>query len=178
MEKQKRTLLFATLATMFMLTMTVVLMGNRESFSAFAVNHVNEYGCAGNCKGEYEIRHVKQILQDDPSKNGSTNVRLNIKVSKYSYQFGMQFFQDVNDYTEFATTESVTYQAIHDQLAVITGIQNGMTNYTQGDEICVAGTVYWTQVYGVYTLEIQNAVIYAKNGVVDFSLIPPVNYIS
>lgn len=178
MEKQKRNMLLVTLAALFTMTLTIVFASNTESFGAFAYNHINEYGCAGNCKGEYEIRHVKQILQDDPSKNGSPNVRFNIKVSKYSYQFGMQFFQDVNDYTEFNTTESVTYQAIHDQLAVITGIQNGMTNYTQGDIISVAGTVYWTQVYGIYTLEIQNAVVYAKNGVVDFSLIPPVNYIS
>ena len=40
----------------------------------------NEYGCQGNCTGEYEVRHVKQILTDYPSKNNTDGVRIKARL--------------------------------------------------------------------------------------------------
>lgn len=173
---KKQTLLFATAALMATMIITVLLANGGNSAIANAINQTNEYGCAGNCTGEYEIRHVKQILQDHPELNGSANVRFKVKVSKVAN--GLQWYQDLDDTTEFARIKDVTDEAITNQLATSTaGIAQGLTNYQQGDLVAFAGTVYWTKVYGNYTLDIQNLSVYRVNDKEDLKYLPPVNYL-
>lgn len=173
---KKQTLLFATCALCATMVITVLLVNGGNSMIANAINQTNEYGCAGNCTGEYEIRHVKQILQDHPELNGSANVRFKVKVSKAAN--GLQWYQDLDDTTEFARIRDVTDEAIANQLATSTaGIAQGLTNYQQGDLVAFAGTVYWNKVYGNYTLDIQNLSIYRVNDKEDLRYLPPVNYL-
>ena len=175
MEK-KKLMLLATCAVASTMMITVVLASGGQSAIANAINHTNAYGCAGNCTGEYEIRHVKQILQNHPELNGSANVRFKVKVSKAAN--GLQWYQDLDDTTEFARIRDVTDEAITNQLATSTaGIAQGLTNYQQGDLVAFAGTVYWTKVYGNYTLDIQNLSIYRVNDKEDLKYLPPVNYL-
>lgn len=174
---KKKVLLLAT-CVMSAVMVGVVLLANGNGSMAFAnaVNLTNEYGCTGNCTGEYEIRHVKEILQNHPELNGSENVRFKVKVSKAAD--GLQWFQDVNDPTEFNRIKDVTNEARTNQLATSTaGIAQGLSGYEQGDIVAFAGTVYWSKVYGNYTLDIQNLSVYEINGKQDLSYLPPVNYL-
>lgn len=176
--ESKKGLLIATVAICGAMMATVLLAANNNNISSvFAVNRTNEYGCAGNCTGEYEIRHVKQILQNNPELNGSTNVRFKVKVSKIAD--GLQWFQDLDDMTEFTSIYDVTSEARTNQLATSTaGIMQGLTRFQQGDLVAFAGTVYYQKVYGAYTLDIQNISIYRVNEIEDLNYLPPVNYIS
>ena len=174
---KKKVLLLATCAISAMMVAVVMLAsGGGLATFANAQNMTNEYGCAGNCTGEYEIRHVKEILQDHPELNGSENVRFKVKVSKAAD--GLQWFQDVNDPTEFNRIKDVTNEARTNQLATSTaGIAQGLSGYNQGDIVSFAGTVYWSKVYGNYTLDIQNLSVYEINGKKDLNYLPPVNYL-
>ena len=108
--------------------------------------------------------------------NGSANVRFKVKVSKAAN--GLQWYQDLDDTTEFARIRDVTDEAITNQLATSTaGIAQGLTNYQQGDLVAFAGTVYWSKVYGNYTLDIQNLSVYRVNDKEDLKYLPPVNYL-
>lgn len=174
---KKKVLLLATCAISAMMVAVVMLAsGSGLATFANAQNGTNEYGCAGNCTGEYEIRHVKGILQEHPELNGSENVRFKVKVSKVAD--GLQWFQDANDPTEFNRIKDVTNEARTNQLATSTaGIAQGLSGYKQGDIVAFAGTVYWSKVYGNYTLDIQNLSVYEINGKQDLSYLPPVNYL-
>lgn len=153
-----------------------VLLTSNNLKGAFANYQTNEYGCVGDCTGEYEIRHVKQILQEHPELNGSQNVRFKVKVSKMAD--GLQWFQDVNDPMEFKKIKDVTNEARTGQLATSTsGIVQGLSGYVQGDVISFAGAVYWSKVYGNYTLDIHNLSIYRINEKEDLNYLPPVNYL-
>lgn len=174
---KKQTLLIATCAMSAVMVGVVLLAsGNGSMAFANAANLTNEYGCAGNCTGEYEIRHVKEILQEHPELNGSANVRFKVKVSKVAN--GLQWYQDLDDMTEFARIRDVTDYAVTNQLATSTaGITQGLTSYKQGDLVAFAGTVYWSKVYGNYTLDIQNLSVYRVNDKTDLRYLPPVNYL-
>ena len=174
--KRKKVLLLATSVMSAITLATVILFSSNQSFLANAIDHRNEYGCTGNCTGEYEIRHVKKILQEDPSLNGAENVRFKVKVSKVAD--GLQWFQDLNDETRINSIFDVTNEARTELLATTTaGIIQGLTNFKEGDLVAFAGTVYWTKVYGNYTLDIQNLSVYRINNKEDLRYLPPVNYL-
>lgn len=136
----------------------------------------NEYGCRSNCTGEYQIRHVKRILEENPSKNYSENVRFLVKVSKNARS--TQWLQDIDDPSEYKVAADVNAEAQRDHLMCFSGIESGFTNYKPGDVIGVAGTVNRTKKgYYDYTLELLSPVIYKLNGKEDLKILPPVNYL-
>lgn len=177
MEKNKF-LAFSAIVGASVLAITVVMgAGQKGWLSALAsgtvINKDNEYGCKGNCTGEYEIWHVKQLLQNDPNLNGSENVRFRVKyVGENLYgKWFQDYFQEYNK-------KDIDYHI--NELAVFVpcwnDIEKGRTDYKPGDIINLYGTISYEMV-GAYTVKISNMVVYGVNNDVDTSLLPSVHYI-
>lgn len=138
---------------------------------ALAEDSLNEYGCRQNCTGEYIPSHVKSILREDSSKNGSKNVRIKCEYIKDIY------FKDIG--------AQLTYTADSDNNAMALDV--GFTWWNDvgadyrgemkaGDIVCLVGTVSY-ELYGVRRLVVRDPVIYSVNDMINTSLLPEVNYI-
>ena len=172
MEK-KNFIIAASLAALAVVSITTALTATHSLplHGVFATQTKNEYGCVSGCTGEYYPSHVKQILSSDTSKNGSKNVRIKCEYVKDVY------FKDIG--------AKLTYQASSDNNAMALDITFTWWNENtgdlrsqvkEGDTICLFGTVSY-EIYGVRRLVVRDPVIYAVNGTVKTSLLPPVNYI-
>ena len=166
----KKNMFITTAVVSTVMIVGILAIGNNNVLSAFAVDRINEYGCKGNCTGEYEIRHVKSILQTNPEMNDIKNVRLLVKYAA-NYN-GYQWYQDVLDvdkYNIFNIDANVT------QLAAVSGITNGFdsSKFIKGDIIGIVGTV---NLIGA-KLQITEAIYYKWNSKEDLKLLPPVTYL-
>lgn len=172
----KKKMIIATVlavATIF----TAVVVTAEPTTAAFAANQKNEYGCTGNCTGQYEIRHVKSILMSDPSKNGSQNVRFKVKYNGEWNGYKTFVDQDESILSTFAIGSDPT------KVMVCTDgmfeAKVGFTNYQVGDIVDIAGTVnYTSQNIGVKTLVLTSMVVWGVNGMMNTGLLQPVNYIA
>lgn len=171
MENKKAIFLASVMMLSVVAIGVIVVNGKEETPTAFAYSQTNEYGCTGNCTGEYHPSHIKKILENDPSKNGSHNIRIKCEYVNDVY------FKDVG--------AQLTYRAGDDQEAM--AIDVGFTwwndvgidyrsSIKQGDVVCMFGTVNYT-LYGVKRVVVTDPIIYAVNETVNTSLLPDVNYI-
>ena len=182
MNTKNKTLL--AVGTLMMATVLVAafMQTNQDKENrAFLTNasiQTNEYGCAGNCTGEYYGSHVKELLVANPKLNGTENVRIIAKVSKFAH--GYQWFQDIDDNTYYKSYTQVTPTAIHDALFAIDGATFGydLNKFKQGDIVAFYGTINYVKgQYGAYTLEVFRPTFYKWNDKVDLSLLPAVVYL-
>ncbi len=169
---QKKNLTIATaVVSAAMIVGVLATVNHNNILTAFAGIQENEYGCAGNCTGEYEIQHVKTILKDNPELNGSKNVRFLVKYTA-SYN-GYQWYQDIFDDNNFNMFNIDANAPEH--LMSASGISNGLdsSKFSKGDTIGLVGTV---NLIGS-NLQITEVIYYKWNNTVNTNLLPPVNYL-
>ena len=180
MENKKKTLMVATVVATLAVCATLVV-ANKENLitNAFAVNQVNEYGCAANCTGEYYPSHLSQLVKANAKLNGVENVRVIAKASAVSTDKAHTFFQDV-DYNKTITSLSKDY-FISNRLIRVVGTKSGLTDYTTDDIVAFYGEIKTEEVkfgnWSATVVEIKNPTIYKVNDQVNLDLLKPVVYL-
>ena len=138
----------------------------------------NDYGCAGNCTAEYEIRHVKSILAATPSAIGTKDVRILCKASRVFG--GVQYFQDIDDPVDVSgwSSSQVNQSFVDGHFLSIDGFQNGFS-FKTGDTVGIVGTLTWEKLgtKGYKVLTLYAPTFYRVNDKLNLGLLPPPQYL-
>ena len=180
--KTKTLCLLAIASASILAALAAYAPSSPDAAAVYGVAEVNEYGCVANCTAEYTIAHAIQLLRENPSLEGTKNVRIVAKVSKVA--FGTQYFQDLDDMTDYVgyTSKQLTADVVGNNLMAFDGLEDGFVGYRYkaGDAIGVFGEIRFSKIgnRNYKTLTIVNPTIYKVGEKAHLELLPEPSYLN